>query len=147
MTPSDACINLCKQFEGLSLTPYLDITGIPTIGYGSTYYENGTKVTMQDTAITEDRAVNLLMIKLTGFAQQILNVVTTTLNQNQLDALTDFVYNLGFESFKGSTMLTYINNSKWDLASEEFPKWDHSGGVVVPGLLRRREAEQALFNS
>src|ERR1700677_3855268 len=141
MIPSDNCINLCKQFEGLSLIPYLDIAGIPTIGYGSTYYENGTKVTMDDPAISEDLAISLLQIKLNEFSEQISKVVTVNLNQNQLDALTDFVYNLGFGSFEHSTMLIYINSSQFDLASQEFPKWDHSGGIVVPGLLKRRQAE------
>lgn len=147
MNPSQNCINLCKQFEGLSLSPYLDIKGIPTIGYGSTYYENGTKVTIQDPNITEEQAINLLTIKLNTFARQILNVIKVPINQNQLDALTDFVYNLGFGSFKNSTLLKCINNSQFDLASEEFPKWDHDNGIVVAGLLRRRLSEQTLFNS
>lgn len=147
MNPSENCINLCKQFEGLSLSPYLDIKGIPTIGYGSTYYEDGTKVTMQDPNITEEQAINLLTIKLNGFCAQILNVIKVPINQNQLDALTDFVYNLGFGNFESSTLLKYINNSRFDLASQEFPKWDHDNGIVVNGLLRRRLAEQSLFNS
>ena len=60
MKISNNGLNLIKEFEGLSLKPYLDVVNIPTIGYGNTFYEDGTKVTLKDRPITEERANELL---------------------------------------------------------------------------------------
>jgi len=73
--------------------------------------------------------------------------VTVELNQNQFDALVDFVFNLGYGDFKTSTLLKLLNAHAFDLAAEEFPRWKYSKGVVLKGLVRRRALEQALFTS
>jgi lysozyme len=78
--------------------------------------------------------------------QQVDSVVTCPLNPNQTAALADFVYNLGFGAFRSSTLLKLLNRSRLTAAAYQFARWDMAGGQVLPGLLRRRLAEQALFN-
>lgn len=147
MTPSQKCIDLIKQFEGCRLSPYLDQNDVPTIGFGSTYYLDGTKVTMDDPEITQETAEQLLMVVLSIFAKTVSALVSIELNQNQFDALVDFTYNEGPGKFKSSTLLKLLNQNELDQASEEFPKWNIAGGQTSDGLVRRRAAEQALFLS
>ena len=83
----------------------------------------------------------------THFAVAAVNVlVKVPLTQGEFDALVDFVFNLGAENFRTSTMLKLLNAGQYKAAAAEFDKWDHCGGVVLAGLLRRREAEEAEFN-
>ena len=140
--------NLIKQFEGLSLKPYLDAVNVPTIGYGSTYYQDGKKVTLNDKPISQDEA-NLLLeyIANKDFGDKINTLVKVQLNQNQFDALVSFCYNLGIGNFKSSTLLKKINKGDFNGASEEFIKWNKAGGKTLDGLKRRRQKEKELFLS
>lgn len=72
-------------------------------------------------------------------------LVTVVFNQNGFDALVDFAFNLGNNALSGSTLLRKLNAGDFAGAADEFPKWCHAGGKLVPGLLRRRQAEQRLF--
>jgi lysozyme len=128
------------QFEGFSATPYLDAAGVPTIGYGTT---RGVKMSMG--AITEDKAREYLMFDLSDANKTINNLVKPLINKNQKIALLSFVYNVGAGNFKSSTLLRRINAKKWDEAAWQFKKWVYAGGKVLKGLIRRREAESALF--
>jgi lysozyme len=142
MNISDQGLELIKSFEGCKLEAYQDVKGVWTIGIGHT----GSDVS-DGVCITEDQAMDYLRQDV-GWAEQVVNnLVTTALTQNQFDALVDFVYNAGSGNFKNSTLLRLVNAGDFDAAAQEFPKWDHAGGVVVEGLLRRREAERDLFLS
>lgn len=146
MKISNNGLNLIKQFEGFSSTPYLCPAGIATIGYGSTYYEDGTKVTLKDKPITEERATELLeFIANKTFSENINKVVKVPLNQNQFDALVSFAYNIGNKNFNWSTLLKKLNQSDYEGASLEFGRWNQAGGKVLNGLVRRREKEKELF--
>ena len=147
MTPSLNCINLIKKFEGLILHPYLCPANVPTIGYGSTVYEDGTKVTLKDNPITEERAESLLMNTLKQYADAVNLFSKYPLNQNQFDALVDFAYNVGIGALKSSTLLKKLNLKDYVGAPLEFMEWTHVGGVVLQGLVDRRKAEQLLFNT
>lgn len=147
MKPSQNCIKLVKSFEGCSLTPYLDSDGVVTIGYGSTFYLDGSKVGVNDPPISQETADNLLIKVLSEFGSDILEFIKVPLTQNQFDALCDFTYNLGVEAFKESTLLKYLNEKKYNDAALQFPLWDHVKGVVFEGLLNRRMVEQKLFLS
>ena len=139
-------LELIKYFEGLSLKPYLDAVGNPTIGYGNTYYENNQKVKMTDPSITKERAEELLEnIANQDFASFVNRYVNVELNQNQFDALVSFTYNLGPVNFRNSTLLKKINLKDFDGASNEFPKWTRAGGKVLRGLVTRRNKERDLF--
>ena len=146
MKISNNGIELIKQFEGLSLKPYLDAVNIPTIGFGSTYYEDGTKVTLKDKPITEERATQLLeFIANKTFSENINKVVKVPLNQNQFDALVSFAYNIGNKNFNWSTLLKKLNQSDYEGASLEFGRWNQASGKILSGLVLRRQKEKELF--
>lgn len=139
-------LNLIKQFEGFYSKPYLCPAGIPTIGYGNTFYEDGTKVKLDNNEITEQRSNELLeFIANKNFGRFINIAVKVSLNQNQFDALVSFCYNLGNGNFQQSTLLKKINDNDFVGASEEFLKWNKAGGKVLSGLTKRRLAEKELF--
>ena len=140
-------IELIKQFEGLSLKPYLDAVNIPTIGFGNTYYPDGKKVTLQDKEITEERAFEILeYIANKDFGSNINKVVKVPLNQNQFDALVSFAYNIGNGNFNSSTLLRWLNQGNYKEASMQLLRWDKSKGIVLNGLTKRRKSEKALFD-
>lgn len=141
-TYSDAGLNLTKQFEGLSLTSYQDQVGVWTIGYGHT----GPNVHGGMT-ITEAQAELLLESDVAAAVTGVNRAVTAQIQQNHFDALVDFAFNLGCASLLSSTLLRLINAGDLAAAAPQFLLWDHAGGVVVPGLLRRRQAEMDLFQS
>jgi lysozyme len=148
MKISENGLNLIKKFEGLSLKPYLCSAGIPTIGYGNTFYKNMTKVTMKDNPITEDEADSLFnFLVTTNFVNVVNRLVIVDINQNQFDALVSFVYNLGSGNFEKSTLLKKVNQEDFIGASLEFEKWNRAGGKVLNGLTKRRLAEKELFLS
>lgn len=143
MQPSQACVDLIKASEGFRSRPYLDGKGVPTIGYGSTYYPSGKRVTMDDTPISQVEALALLMDRLIHeYGPQVSRLVSVPLTQGQFDALTDFVYNLGAGHLASSTLLRLLNAGLYAQAADEFGKWTDHG---TPGLITRRAAEKALF--
>ncbi len=141
-TYSDAGLALTKQFEGLSLTAYQDQVGVWTIGYGHT----GPSV-QGGMTITEDQATLLLQSDVAASVSCVNNAVTATISQPQFDALVDFCFNLGCGALVKSSLLRFVNMNDFVSAAAQFLLWDHAGGVVVQGLLRRRQAEAALFSS
>jgi len=148
MKISENGLNLIKQFEGFSSTPYLCPAKIPTIGFGSTYYEDRTKVTLKDKQITEERATELLeFIANKTFSENINKVVKVPLNQNQFDALVSFAYNIGNKNFNWSTLLKKLNLSDYEGCSQEFGRWNQANGKILNGLVLRRQKEKELFLS
>ena len=148
MKCSDNGIRLIQEFEGLRLTSYLCSAGVPTIGYGATYYADGTKVKLGQT-ITRDQANQLLKDHLKEFEGSVIGLLNTTkVNQNQFDALVSFAFNLGPYNLKSSTLLKKVNkNPKDPTIRDEFMRWTKAGGKEVAGLVKRRKAEVALFLS
>ena len=142
MKISDAGIAHLKKFEGCRYETYLDIGGVPTIGYGST----GSHVQM-GMQIDEAEAERLLRKDLETAEKCVNNCVKVSLTQSQFDALVSFVYNVGCGSLGRSTLLQYLNDGQDDLAAKEFLRWNKVRGVVVAGLTRRRESERDLFLS
>jgi len=139
-------IALIKSFEGFVGNPYKCPAGIPTIGYGATFYPDGKKVTMTDHAINESQGTDLLKSMLGQFEQYVDSFCIDTITQNQFDALVSFCYNLGPSSLKASTLLKKLNiNPNDPTIKAEFLKWTKAGGKTLPGLVRRREAEAELY--
>ncbi|MDF0605378.1 lysozyme [Neisseriaceae bacterium TC5R-5] len=148
MKPSIHCINLIKQFEGFSAKPYLCPARIPTIGYGSTRDEKGNPVKLSDPPISEARALEIMEATLAKeYAPAVERYVQVPLTQNQFDALVDFAYNCGGQNLRGSTLLKKLNAKDYAGAAKEFDKWVNGGGKKLPGLIKRRAAERALFES
>jgi lysozyme len=141
-----AGIELIKTFEGFESAPYKCPAGIPTIGYGATFYPGGKKVTMTDKSVTEAEAVDLLKHMLVSFEKYVDSYCRDDINQNQFDALVSFAYNLGPANLKASTLLKKVNANPADETIKlEFMKWVKAGGKTLKGLVRRREAEAELY--
>jgi len=141
-----AGIEMIKSFEGFRGTPYKCPAGIPTIGYGATFYPNGKKVTMNDAAITEEQATELLAHMLVSFEKYVDSYCIDSITQNEFDALVSFAYNLGPANLKASTLLKKVNANPNDESIRlEFMKWVKAGGKTLKGLVRRREAEANLY--
>lgn len=140
---------IIENFEGLVLHPYLDQVGIPTIGYGTTFYPGGTKVTMQDSSITKDQAISYLENYVNTTIIPTLNShVKVPLNQNQVDALASFIYNEGSGGFAGSHLLIQINNgASCDVITAEFKKWVYANHQILQDLVERRSEEANLYCS
>jgi lysozyme len=138
--------NLIKSFEGLRLKPYLCSAKVPTIGYGSTFYENNKKVLMSDPPITKQRAEELLQISADRFARKVVNLVKKPITQNQLNALTSFAYNLGSGALASSTLLKKVNVNPNDVTiRNEFMRWNKANGIALKGLTNRRIKEADLY--
>ncbi len=137
-------LNLIKGFEGKRLTSYDDGVGIWTIGYGTIKYPNGVRVKKGDTC-TERQAETYLKNDLNRFEVAINKLVKVPLSQNQFDALASFTYNLGETNLANSTLLKKLNKGDYQGAADQFLVWNKAGGKVMKGLVRRREAERALF--
>jgi len=138
-----ALINLIKQFEGLSLTRYNDVAGFATIGYGHLIKPQETNLN----AISEEKALDLLLNDVAIHFKAVNRLITAPLNQNQLCALVDFSFNLGSGALQRSTLRAKLNRGDYCHAAEEFVRYRYAGGKVIAGLLRRRLAERDLFLS
>ena len=143
MKPSSAAFEIIKSFESFRSRPYLDTGEVPTIGYGTTVYPDGRKVTMQDDPIGPPTALEYLEHHVEWKVCPVIDAtVHVPLSQCQYDALTSFVYNVGHI---GPTMLAKLNAGDFRGAADGFPRWNKDDGRVVDGLTRRRAAERALF--
>ena len=134
-------IDIIKKFEGCKLKAYLCPAGIPTIGYGHTY---GVKL---DRTITQDQANILLEQDYQDALNGVEELIKVPLSENQIGALASFVFNLGRGKLLGSTLRKKLNQGDSKGAAEEFDKWVFSKGVKLNGLIARRAAEKALFES
>lgn len=144
--PVAIAAGLCRRFEGLYLHPYLCPAGVPTIGYGATYYEDGRRVRLSDPAITRQRAEELLIHMLaTEYYPAVMRLCPTTDTPERAAALTDFAFNLGVGALASSTLRRRVNARDWTAAQKELARWVYSGGVKLKGLVLRRKAESDLL--
>ena len=140
-------LDLIKGFEKFMPRPYIDAVGIPTIGYGNTYYLDGRKVTMQDPPLTEAQATVLLEAI---FEKYFAKFIPQDVNQNQYDAMASLIYNIGAGAFNGSTLRKKAIANPDDASIEqEFWKWNkgRKNGQLVElrGLTIRRKKESELY--
>jgi lysozyme len=144
MFTNQAGVELIKEFEGLRLRAYLCPAGVATIGYGTTVYPTGYKVQMGDQC-TAEQAEEYLRSDLRDFERDVERMVLVPLNTNQFAALVSFAYNLGAEALRKSTLLRLLNAHNYAGAADQFARWTYAAGKQLPGLVRRRAAERALF--
>lgn len=140
MQVSEAGLELTRKSEGLRLVAYKDTGGVWTIGYGHT---GGVRPNQM---ITEDTAVTLLKHDM-DYAVNVVNQHALPCTQGQFDALCDFVFNVGAVQFLHSTLLRLHKAGEYEKAAAEFPKWKYDNGKVIAGLVKRRAAERALYES
>ena len=134
-------IPIIKQYERLKLEAYLCPAGIPTIGYGHT---RGVKLGQK---ISAAQAEVFLDHDYEEAEDAVKRLITVPLTDNQLGALTSFVFNLGEGRLLSSTLRRKLNTGDYKGAAAEFDKWVYSGSKKLNGLIARRAAERKLFES
>lgn len=145
MKLNKAGADLIKEFEGCKLKSYQCSALRWTIGYGNTFFEDGTPV-VAGNAITQQKAEQLFEIIANEFSAKVAKLVTSNVTDNQFGALTSFAYNCGVVNLQKSTLLKKVNANHNDPSIRaEFMKWNKAGGKVLAGLTRRREAEANLY--
>jgi lysozyme len=140
-------IEMMHKYEGLRLIAYLCPAKVWTIGYGNTFYEDGSRVKQGD-KITKERAYELFTnITNMSFVDPIKKrLLKVELNENQFSALVCFAYNVGIANLSKSTLLRKVNINPNDLTiRNEFIKWNKANGKVLRGLTFRRESEANLY--
>ena len=140
---------ICRPFEGLRLRPYICPAGYPTIGYGTVYKPDGTRVTMDDPPITKETAEEWLLHELRhNYVAGVLKASPHLIAYPTiLGALVDFAYNLGVSRYRASTLRRRVEAKDWEGAKAELMKWTRAGGRVLSGLVRRRKAECKLLDT
>jgi len=145
---------LIKKFEADDINKYLnayiDPVGKPTVGYGSTYNYDAKRPVKLGDSVTQAKALEWLRKETKKIVPQIKALVKVPINQNQLDSLTSFVYNIGIDAFRESTLLRLLNSgTDKETVAAQFDRWNkgtvNGQKVVLPGLVRRRSEEKALF--
>lgn len=145
MQLNDKGKDLIKFYEGCKLVAYKCSAAKDTIGYGNTFYENGTPVKPGD-KITQERANELFEIIAKDFADKVTPLIKSAVTPNQFAALTSFAYNAGIGNLKSSTLLKKVNiNPNDPTIAQEFAKWVRANNKVLAGLEKRRAAESKLY--
>lgn len=139
-------LTIIKHFEGRELKAYQDSVGVWTIGYGHTSAAGSPRVTPGMT-ISEQQAEDILKQDLDLFENGVRDLVKVAINRDQFAALVSFAFNVGLGALAESTLLRKLNAGDYSGAANEFPRWVKAGGNTLPGLVRRRDAERALFLS
>ena len=141
MKTSQKGIDLIVSFEGLKLKAYKCPAGVWTIGVGHTAgVTEGMEITIKE-------AYKLLRMDLELFEAAITKYITVPVNQNQFDAMVSLCFNIGRAAFRTSLVCRATNRKSFVEAAEAFGNWRSVGGRPLPGLIRRRAAEKALYET
>jgi len=138
------------HFEGLKLNLYNDPVGHATIGVGHLVHKgpiNGSEPAEFKNGITRERAFELLQQDARTAANEIAGGVKVKLNQQQIDALISFTFNVGTGAFRDSTLLRLLNGGDYGSVPAQLNRWTKASGQTLPGLVTRRKAEGALFRN
>jgi lysozyme len=140
-------IELCKHFEGFSSKPYLCPAGYWTIGYGTVYKPDKSRVTASHPPISKELALEWLEHEIMyNYMPVVLSATPNVAKYPQLlGALTDFVYNLGGPKYRASTLAKRVREERWSEARAQLLLWNRGDGRVLAGLVRRRHAEAKFF--
>lgn len=144
MSATAKALEIIKPFEQCRLKAYPDpaTNGDPwTVGWGST----GPDI-HPGTVWTQDQCDNRLIVEVARLERAIRKLVRIALTDAQLGALISLAYNIGLANLAGSTLLRVLNAGQVAAASAQFLRWNRANGKVLKGLVRRRAAEQAMFD-
>lgn len=149
MSAATLAAELIKAFEGLArvgpdgmVYPYICAAGYPTQGWGIVVPN------MQVPPITQDMADAIFAREMPRYMADALKASPILYGRPaKLAAITSFVFNLGAARYRASTLRRCIDAGQWSQAADELLKWNRGGGRVLRGLVRRREAERAVFLS
>lgn len=137
---------LIRRFEGWRSRPYLCPAGIPTIGYGATYYPDGRRVRLSDPPLSLLEGEALLDHDADAYERLAVKISPRLLTEPvRAQAIADFVYNLGAARYRGSTLRRKVNEGNWPEAAEQLGRWVFGGGRKLPGLVVRRAADATLI--
>lgn len=132
--------SLIEKYEGYKAEPYLCPAGKATIGFGTTFYEDGTPVKLSDKPISIARARELVK----WYCENKIQYPRDDLNENQKSALCSLIYNIGQGAFNRSKCKKAIEAGDWQTAYKEWD-WVTANGRIMPGLVLRRQEEKRLF--
>lgn len=135
---------LIKRFEGFRAEAYRDPVGVWTIGYGHTSMAGAPDV-KAGLRVTREEAGDILARDVALFADGVRRHVKVPLGDKQFSALVSFAYNVGLANFARSSVLKAVNAGDFDAVPRRLALWVKAGGKVLPGLVKRRAAEAALF--
>jgi lysozyme len=144
MTMTEDGLALIRAFEGFRAKAYRDAVGVWTIGFGHTAMAGAPGVS-QGMEISRAEAEKILARDVAGFARGVARLVTAQLNDNEFSALVSFAYNVGLGNFSASSVLKAVNAADHEAVPRRLQLWVKAGGRVLPGLVKRRAAEAALF--
>ena len=168
MKLSKAGEDLMHRFEGFRARPYLCPAHIWTIGYGHVLYQDQIRLpiarvdgkpapvirkeyplkTEDNRVWTKNEIDELFRADVASFERGVLRLIPGCAGrQGSFDALVSFAFNAGLGNLQRSTIRMKANRGDWEGAADAFMDWTKGGGKVLPGLVRRREAEKALFLS
>ena len=167
MRASEKGIELMHKFEGYRDKPYQCSAAMWTIGWGHVIYQDQIKFPMvakegytgmlrkdyplrpeHNRTWSKDELVKIFKDDLVSFERGVLRLAPNLANrQGAFDACVAFSFNVGLGNFQRSTIRMKIGREDWDGAAEAFMAWTKAGGKVLKGLVRRREAEVALFKT
>lgn len=133
--------SVLKHYESCRLKAYQDSVGVWTIGWGHT----GSDV-RPGLVWSQRQADTALDVDLARFETAVSRAVRVPLNQSQFDALVCFTYNLGIGALQSSTLLAKLNGGDYAAVGAQLRRWNKAGGQTLYGLVKRRAAEDALFN-
>lgn len=134
-----------RRLPGGRIGPYLCPAGVPTIGYGTTEYPNGRRVTLDDEPISRSDAETFLRHDVDEFSDQVFDLLRRQPTQSQFDALVSLAYNIGITAFGRSTVLSRYNRGDIQGAAAAFMMWVRVGNQRNAGLVRRRTNEAQMF--
>jgi len=138
----DPSIKIIKEFEGLELKAYLCPAKVLTIGYGHTLNVKKGQV------CTIEQAEKWLLEDMQGTVNALNNCIKRVINENQFNALVSFVFNIGSNKFKSSTLYRLIENgTDIKICANQFDRWVYADSKKLDGLIRRRKKEKELFLS
>jgi lysozyme len=137
-------LDLIKEHEGFRTRAYRDATGILTIGYGHTAMAGPPHV-RPGLEISRLEAENILRRDVERFAEGVRRALRRELSDRQFSALVSFSYNIGLTNFQRSSVLRAVNAGDFEAVPRRLSLWVKAGGRTLPGLIKRRAAEAALF--
>jgi lysozyme len=146
MKMTDEGLELIKAFEGFRSRAYRDPVGVWTIGYGHTSMA-GLPEVRAGMMVSEAEAAEILRCDVEMFARGVRQRLTRKVSDTQFSALVSFAYNVGLGALAKSSVLRAVNAGDFEAVPRRLALWTKAGGRTLPGLVRRRAAEAALFVS
>jgi lysozyme len=157
MKVSEQCIEMIKHHEGVRYKPYRCPALLWTVGVGHVIDQSHIRVPIEqrkelpipagwDRTLSKEEVDAILSKDLESFENGVLRLAPALVNkQSAFDACVSFAFNVGLGNFQRSSIRMKINRGDFEGAAQEFMKWTKAGGRELPGLVKRRKDEQALF--